>query len=474
MLVTLVVAMSPDGDLEPLRASAEALMRATPGVVGVAANFHLGDSPQVLGSETRLLAGVATAADRVAPAPAPVHWATFGSFVQAHRDQAARVHALLAEAFGLVRGAPPPATNRNKPRILDLYGGSGAIALGLAAAGASVRLVESFGPAVAQAAAAARSQNLDVEAECADAAEALRSIVAKQERFDGAVVNPPRRGTSPAAREWLARVAPARIAYVSCDPETLARDLDHFRRLGYVATSVRPFDMIPLTDEVEAVVVLRKTEPLDLALPRVLWEGAEALVVEKAPHEPTMPQGEYVSSLLARARRLPGAAEAVPVPRLDVGTSGAVLLARRPSWVATWAAIVAASSTRRIYLTAVRGVTPNKGSVSRPLPDDGKSEAACTRYRRLRDRLGTKHPSGRRPGGAAAPGPQALGRHRPPDPGRRTLRPWPEQSLFRRKEGARSHFLARVADRVRRTRERAPSRGGGSAPRRSRSGDCTH
>jgi tRNA/tmRNA/rRNA uracil-C5-methylase (TrmA/RlmC/RlmD family) len=48
-------------------------------------------------------------------------------------------------------------------------------------------------------------------------------------RFDAVVVNPPRRG-----------VAPAVVAYVSCDPETLARDLDHLSRLGYASARVRP------------------------------------------------------------------------------------------------------------------------------------------------------------------------------------------------------------------------------------------
>src|SRR5581483_4661080 len=88
-----------------------------------------------------------------------------------------------------------------RPRVLDLYGGSGAIGLGLAAAGARVLLVESFEPAVTQARLAAARSQLDLEVECADVAGALRGLVGRGERFDGAVVNPPRRGTSPLARE---------------------------------------------------------------------------------------------------------------------------------------------------------------------------------------------------------------------------------------------------------------------------------
>ncbi len=371
VLVTFVVEQSRLPELGRLRQAAEELMQAVPAVVGVAANFHVGDTPQVLGGETVPLAGSVSAPDRIG---ASTHFATFGSFTQAHRDQARRLHSLLVEVLGLSRPL------ERKPRILDLYGGSGAIAIALAQAGASVRLVEAFTPAVAQARAAGSAQGLDIETECADVAAALRTFSDRREQFDAAVINPPRRGTSPAAREWLARVDPTVIAYVSCDPETLARDLDHFSRLGYATTSLRPIDMIPLTEEVETLAVLRRG---GVPTPRLLYENAEVLVVEKGPHEPTTPQGEYASSLLMRTRRLPGADQATPVHRLDVGTSGLVIFARHPEYVNKWASVLSDPSTRKIYVAAVRGVTPAKGAIARELREDGKQYAARTRYRRL-------------------------------------------------------------------------------------------
>jgi len=348
-------------------------MHVAPEVLGVAANYHEGDAPQILGSETQLLAGAASVPDRVGIS---LHLATFGSFVQSHRGQASRVHAALAEAMGMAcaRG------DGRRPRVLDLYGGSGAIALGLAAAGASVRLVESFAPAVAQARAAATAQGLDVHAECADVAGALRGLVDLRPRFDAVVVNPPRRGMSPMAREWLARLESPLVTYVSCDPETLARDLDHLARLGYATTSLRPLDMIPLSDEVETIALLRRAGVLT---PRVVHEDPEIIVVEKGPHEPTLPQGEYAGSLLARVRCLSGAEGAVPVQRLDVGTSGLVTFARHPDLVSKWERALSLASTRAIYVAAVRGVTPTKGAITRDLREDGKVYAARTRYRRL-------------------------------------------------------------------------------------------
>jgi 23S rRNA (uracil1939-C5)-methyltransferase len=381
VLVTFVVERSRVPTLAALQEAARELMRTLPEVAGVAANLHDGVEPQILGSETVTLAGEAAIEDRVG---ASVHIATFGSFVQAHRVQAGVVHHLIAGALGLAKGeAPPPSQNasRTEPlKILDLYGGSGSIGLALAGMGAQVRLVETFPPAVAQARAAARAQGLDVQAECGDVVDALRTLSAAGARLDAAVLNPPRRGTSPGAREWLARLEPKVIVYVSCDPETLGRDLDHLARLGYRTESLRPLDMIPLTDEIETVAVLRH---VGIAPARVAYEDDQVLIVEKGPHEPTTPQGEYASSLLARVRRVPGAEEAVPVHRLDVGTGGLVIFARKPEFVALWSQVLASPTTRKIYVAAVRGVAPSKGAVTRELRENGKTFPARTRYRRL-------------------------------------------------------------------------------------------
>jgi 23S rRNA (uracil1939-C5)-methyltransferase len=373
VLVTLVVQRSRVTSVDALRAIAAQIAAAAPEIIGIAANFHEGDAPQILGGETLSLWGVTSAHDSFGRSK---HLATFGSFVQAHRGQAARVHAILAESFPFDKAN----AEGRALRVLDLYGGSGAIALGLAREGAEVHLVESFAPAAQQAQAAADAQGLKVRAECADAATALKAAEARGEKVDAAVMNPPRRGMSALAREWLARVAPETLAYVSCDPDTLARDLDHFHRLGYGATLLRPLDMIPLTDEVETIAILRRAP---IPTPRVAYEDEEILVVDKGPHEPTSPQGEYAGSLLARVRKIHGAERAVPVHRIDVGTSGLVIFVRDPAYLPRWTDALGAPMTRKIYVAATRGVTPSKGAITRELREDGKLFPARTRYRRL-------------------------------------------------------------------------------------------
>ncbi len=184
VLVTFVAERSPSLRLEQLREEARSLAAEVPSVLGVAVNFHEGEDPQILGKETALLFGEATVPDRLG---ASTHLATFGSFVQAHRGQAERVHRIVVESV-LLGGVA-------RPRVLDLYGGSGAIALALASRGADVTLVESFAPAAARADDAARRDGrvkLSAIAGRRHGGARRGPPVAGHETFDAAVMNPPR------------------------------------------------------------------------------------------------------------------------------------------------------------------------------------------------------------------------------------------------------------------------------------------
>jgi 23S rRNA (uracil1939-C5)-methyltransferase len=72
-----------------------------------------------------------------------------------------------------------------------------------------------------------------------------------------AVVDPPRAGVDPASLQGLIRMRPTRIAYVSCDPATLARDLKHLGEGGFALVSIAAIDMFPQTHHVEVVAHLR-------------------------------------------------------------------------------------------------------------------------------------------------------------------------------------------------------------------------
>ena len=85
-----------------------------------------------------------------------------------------------------------------------------------------------------------------------------RADRARGHDYDVVVLDPPRRGLGRQPARWLASTRPARVVYVSCDPATLARDLEVFVKSGYTLERVRVFDLMPMTSEVEIVATLRR------------------------------------------------------------------------------------------------------------------------------------------------------------------------------------------------------------------------
>jgi 23S rRNA (uracil1939-C5)-methyltransferase len=80
-------------------------------------------------------------------------------------------------------------------------------------------------------------------------------------RIDLAVIDPPRSGAGGVVLQALARLGPRRIAYVSCDPATLARDVEHLQAGGYRLIEVQPVDMLPQTFHVESVSLWMREAP---------------------------------------------------------------------------------------------------------------------------------------------------------------------------------------------------------------------
>jgi 23S rRNA (uracil1939-C5)-methyltransferase len=100
--------------------------------------------------------------------------------------------------------------------------------------------------------------------------------------------------------------------------------------------------------------------------------------VRKEAHEPTTPHPEHATSLTDRVRALPFLGAAQPIHRLDVGTSGLCLFARRPDAVAKLSEGLGAAT--KTYIALVRGIPHKKGRVSSPLPERGRLLEATTRF----------------------------------------------------------------------------------------------
>jgi 23S rRNA (uracil1939-C5)-methyltransferase len=212
-------------------------------------SFHLNIHPRqdayIFGSETRHVRGPHHLRERVGGATFLV---SPTAFFQTNVHAAEVLVRLVLEA--LPAGQP----------VLDLYAGVGLFALPLARRGDRVTAVEDNRAAAEDGMASLRLNGMH-ERSCRFLARRVEAALPSVQAHDAvhAVLDPPREGCSPAVIDGLfGRVRPARVAYVSCNPEALARDLALIVRHGYRVEPLQPVDMFPHTAHVETVAVLTR------------------------------------------------------------------------------------------------------------------------------------------------------------------------------------------------------------------------
>ena len=85
----------------------------------------------------------------------------------------------------------------------------------------------------------------------------MKDKASAKSKYDVVIVDPPRTGLDSAFIYHLQKLSPNKIVYISCNPDTQARDLKLLKR-NYKAKEIQPFDMMPFTDHIETVVLLTK------------------------------------------------------------------------------------------------------------------------------------------------------------------------------------------------------------------------
>jgi 23S rRNA (uracil1939-C5)-methyltransferase len=169
------------------------------------------------------------------------------SFFQVNTSGAETLVSLVVAALEQI-GA------HTQDRVLDLYCGAGTFTLPLAEHFADVSAVESVGSSLADLRRNLDNAGLDADVVGGDVARELPGLLPA--RF--AVVDPPRSGLSEPTRTALAESGLRGIAYVSCDPATLARDLLALGQAGYSLVGATPVDLFPQSYHVETVAVLER------------------------------------------------------------------------------------------------------------------------------------------------------------------------------------------------------------------------
>lgn len=218
-------------------------------IASVWENINSKNTNVVLGREYRLLFGKERLTDKLCGRMFEI---SPQSFWQVNREGAEMLYNKAAELADIKAGE----------RVLDLFCGIGTVGMSVCTPDAKLYGIEIVPEAVENAKRNA-SLNGFVHAEfvCADAADPadfdshLDRIAA--DGLDAVILDPPRKGCSPELIEKLRQLAPKRIVYISCNPDTLARDIALFSG-AYKCDAVTPVDMFPRTGHCEGVCLLQK------------------------------------------------------------------------------------------------------------------------------------------------------------------------------------------------------------------------
>ena len=179
------------------------------------------------------------------------------SFYQVNHAQAQRLYETAISMANITKD----------DLVLDLYCGVGTITLAMASAAGKVMGVEVVPQAIEDAKDNARRNGIEnAEFFCADAGEAALRLEQQGIRPDIITVDPPRKGLNSDAIEAIARMAPKRLVYVSCDPATLARDTALLKTRGFRVEQVAAADLFPRCSHVESIVLLSKLADDRIAL----------------------------------------------------------------------------------------------------------------------------------------------------------------------------------------------------------------
>lgn len=164
-----------------------------------------------------------------------------------------------AQTQALYKKAVQAAALTGNETVIDAYCGIGTIGMTMASKAGKVIGVELNKQAIKDAKVNAKRNNIsNIHFIAADATEYMIQMSEKGQKADVVIMDPPRSGSTQEFVDAVASISPKRVVYVSCNPETLGRDLEWFKKHGYKAQEAWPYDMFPFTNHVECVCLLTR------------------------------------------------------------------------------------------------------------------------------------------------------------------------------------------------------------------------
>lgn len=246
----MVVLVTGVREFPKKRSFVNALLKAHPDITTIIQNIHSKRTSMVLGDREEVLFGSGKIEEQLGKLTFRI---SARAFYQINPIQTEVLYGKALEFAGL----------QGNETVIDAYCGTGTIGLFAASSAKQVIGVESNGDAVADARENARLNGIrNIRFVKADAGEFMRAAATAGEHADVVLMDPPRAGSDRAFLSSLVTLAPKKIVYISCNPETQRRDLFFLCKNGYKVRKIQPVDMFPHTNHVETVVLMsrKKTE----------------------------------------------------------------------------------------------------------------------------------------------------------------------------------------------------------------------
>ena len=242
----MVVFITRKKDFKGKEKMAAELAQAIPEIKSIIVNVNTRTDNVILGKDEYVLYGQDYITDEIDHLKFHI---SAKSFYQVNPVQ---THVLYSKALEY-------CSLKGNETVIDLYCGVGTISMFLAKQAGHVIGIEIVEQAIENAKENAKLNGLNnIDFVCSDAASYAKKLSDEGMHPDVVVVDPPRKGCDQVTIDSIVQMNPDRIVYVSCDPATLARDLQIFETKNYHCQIVQPVDMFPFTHHIENVVWMKK------------------------------------------------------------------------------------------------------------------------------------------------------------------------------------------------------------------------
>lgn len=245
----IMVVLVTDSPIFPSKNNfVKALRKAHPEITTVVLNVNDRQTSMVLGDREKPIFGPGFIKDRLCGCMFRI---SPKSFYQVNPVQTERLYKKAIRLADL----------KGKEKVLDAYCGIGTIGMIASKQVKEVIGVELNRDAVRDAIGNAKGNGVkNIRFYQADAGEFMVAMAEQGEKMDVVFMDPPRAGSDEAFLQSVVKLAPKKVVYISCNPETLARDLGYLTKKKYKVTKICPVDMFPFTDHCEVITCLQRVE----------------------------------------------------------------------------------------------------------------------------------------------------------------------------------------------------------------------